>query len=311
LLPLVAFLAVNENWTQKDKWGIVTMAYGPLLVWFGVGLEAVARSWKRGLAIAAIAACGLWLLHGALGRVEAKEDPIFRREWTEAKQAVPKEEPLYMALERDGIRRFPWVPTQPSGSVPLMTHLPRNLVILGEQARSGSVFHRTFTLAETILSMLTWKENALWRPAAPDLLEPVPAQRRVRMDLPPSSWLAPDHETSAVRVSGDNAGEGYPLRPYDPLIAMQPGWAARPVHIGLVLFGHDLAVLVIVRVLSNDFIAQPLIAAQDLILHYPEGRSLYVLDLVSLDPSREYAFREEAVLPDGRVRMALTVLRQK
>lgn len=309
--PLFAFLAVNENWTQKDKWGIVTMAYGSVLVWFGVGLEAVARSWKRGLAVACLAAGGLVLLHDGLVRLDAKEDPLFRREWAAAKQIVPEEEPDYMAIEREGIRRLTWLPSQPPGSVPVTTYLQRNLLILQEQLRSGSVFRRTFTLAETIVSMLTWKDAVLWRPALPAPIDPVPAQRSVRLDRPLSTWLAPGREASAVRVADANVDRGYPLRPYDPLIAMQPPWAAQPLHVGLVLFGPDLAVLVIVRVLANDFVPQPLVADQELLLHYPEGRKLYVLDIVSLDPSREYAFSEEGVLPDGRVKMALTVLRQK
>jgi hypothetical protein len=304
--PLLAFLAVNENWTQKDKWGIVTMTYFPLLVLVALGLTALAIGERRSrtkawLAFIAVAT-GAILVRPILLNARAPEDSRFRVLWSEKLQQLNAEEPAYLELERHLLSGMDWSPGYRFlERIPIRPARP-TWAVLKEEFRTRDVTRRAPSIAERIMTPLIPPSEIPWLPAAalPHGPRRGPTDAVVHeIDLsrsPATAWKSGASVLSAP-LSDESTTH---LRVGAPPIPLVVPWRSEPVHVYLVdVPEHGSTILVLVRDVPFELsrsrrLATHLYSAERVVLNYPIGRRLMLLDVLTADPARYYLFDVDA-----------------
>lgn len=310
-VPLVAFLALNENWTQKDKWGIAVMAYLAPLLGFAAGLDWIGAG-RRLLRIVAVGAVGwgLALVWQALAGLEVPEDDRYRRFWSERYQHLPPEDAGYLAWERSTWSRPPLLPRSARGFGAALA--PRaSLAALGEHLTDWSVRGRSPSALDLELMALGTAGDPNLEASLPHRGAPVACSDCVpiRIDLrrsPGSNLGRAAHFSAPCSLDGPEVDLG---RDHDAAAVRVP-WAPGPVD--LVLVDPPLggtAVLMLVRALPHEFEAQrgplrgPPLRAGCVAVHLPAGRPLQVWDQLSFDPGRTYRFAVSGERSRPRLRL--------
>lgn len=299
-LPIAGFLAVNEDWTQQDKWSIVIMAYLPLLVLMGQGfswflecragfLRWLGLTFSLGLLVA-------W--HFLLIRPLVPEDPLYRSLWQQDHEFMPPEEPFYLSAQRDDLHSpnwFPWV-------FEMKLPTPWNLRALKKQIADRSVFNRTPSMSELLMMMFAG-------PAMPAVLpqdanQTEMSRRYIDAPVLGSLSLSASPATGLTRHEGkwrrDASCSPEQLRldlyPFTGPFPIRVPWQEEPIVVFSFIdetkgFGA-LTVLRTVRKADRaQLFASTPIENPCLLIHLPEKNELVLIDIVSMEPNRNFAYR--------------------
>jgi hypothetical protein len=299
LVPLALALAVNEDWTQTDKWAIVTMAYLPVLLALGHGVDWLADGGTSILKRSGVYLLALTLLvvaHNGLRTLPSVEDRLFRQLWDEQVQWLPPEPEGVMTFEQNSIRERHWLPGQ-------KTFLPLATLLRGANVRSLTGELATLSLAGRAPSLMETFFATLFQygPMAKKMPKVNLGDRGelsfatgevVRLDLsvPPDRALAGGSPAGCL---ADAAGTTVlPLQ--KPVLVSVP-WQERPIRAALAANETaDYAMAMVVRTMLRDEedgdwgIPRP---DACMAFHVPAGKGLLLIDFLSLNPTRLYLYR--------------------
>lgn len=296
---LAAFLALNENWTQRDKWDIVVMAYLPLFVFAGYGAELFrTRPLVRSISAYIVVLTGLFLGWPFLASMDGKFDRRYAEVWGQRVQTVLPEVPEYIEWERRKIANPPWRPDSLQGRLPsgvslrffrhdLLHRDPGKRLISISEAFQFSVISPDHPFHDLIPARLS---RIRIRGRDPDL--PV----RVNVDLrnPPHRGLNPD---GSMVMRAECGGPTVRLHPNEPAIAVRVSWNDAPLRVAAVMGSNpqELAVMALrVNLLDeSEFAPLEAVDADCLLVHGPPGARVLLTDVLSFDPTREYVYRLE------------------
>ncbi|MBM4395010.1 MAG: hypothetical protein FJ087_04905 [Deltaproteobacteria bacterium] len=307
LLPILAFLASNGDFIEKDKWAIQVMAYLPLLVWIGWGADRVVGGWT-GPAWLAVAAAAVIAAQWGLGRIDAPPDDRAVAGRARIGHFIGPENPAYLAIERADLARIRLLPgaEEAPGDGGVAEVVERGAAALAREAESLDVADQGLSLAE-MWSVMMSPQLHLFRRASADSLREEWARRHahwpavVRFDAsrPLSDGLDPaDPSRPRTRPACDRAG-AVDVHPFRPVLVRLPGLpgAARVV---LVVSPDERIATIAAGPVHDDAAegggpvaddAGPVAESSCLRLHFPPGAGLGVPDRVAM--VREYLYLVE------------------
>ena len=308
-LAVAGLLAINENWSQRDKWGILVMTYAPLYLAGGFGLQWMfsrRNTWWQPAAVFAGALVLFTMLHLGLARVEADIDQRYIDSWSRLQQTLLPEEPVYMELERQSIKTRYWVPYSDHG--PGAVSLSRWFRSLWHDLNRLDILQRKMSIAEAIhhTMMEEGKHSSGLKPAAFDLVgwrqeaQSYPIAFTLDLRRAPTEGFEQPFAKPVLRKPCQEPTTH--LYPFGRLSQMQVPWNPEPIQIGLVMGGEkNLAMITLMRVIPKDeTFAKDLntnIPTGCVAFHLPSQAQAILFDFVSFDPSREYGYSVSA--PDG------------
>jgi len=308
-VPIAGFLALNENWTQKDKWGVVVMAYLPIFLCLASGFSWFTRERKLLIhaAIFSIVAFAMVLSHKLLININAPEDSRFQSYWSENIQKLPPEDPFYLEVESRSLRRIKWLPNFFSFHGIFPFHGPKrlNLKALFRQCASLSLRERDLTTME-LFPLLFMSEE--WHAIIPEGIDRVqlmlkyahyPAVSLIDLSEPPYFDIDPDTISLTHRKDCPPLGKTLDLYPFTLPIPVTVSWSEGPILIALgISEAEGYSVLMMVRtVLRFDeerLFGKKSLDVSCLRLHLPDEQEIILVDFYSLDPLRNYVFRVES-----------------
>ena len=298
-LPIAGFLALNENWTQRDKWSIVSMAYLPLFLTLGYGFSWFFEQRRR------LVRWGIWagaivllaLIHLGLVRIDAPEDKTFQKIWGTTHQAMPPEEPFYVDAHKDVVGSMSFLPWTFEPKLPSAG----NLSALREQLTDTSLFHRTPSTAELFMTLLAdatlpaMLPEGVSRSSLQLEFSQEPFRGEVDLSTAPHQGMSFQEPTLSRTLQCGPIQERIDLHPFDEPIPIEAAWSKRPLLVSLIVDrSKNFGALVLIRtVLLRDtdrFFFQPPVQNPCLRLHLPKDFHLALLDLVSMDPNLSFAY---------------------
>jgi len=306
-LPLTGMLALNENWTQEDKWGIVVITYLPIFLCIGSGLKEILRRdrWTVGRIAAVTCLCiSLVLSQKGLLGVDGREDERFRSYWSREVQPLLPEDPTYLELERKRLGKTHWLPRTLPYLLLYEDDLRMNLVSLPQQLKHFSLRDRQLSLGEAAQIMFMGMEGPLARllPAHVQGLGVLPESTGIPASIS-FSLSEPIHrnldpgDPQPFPVKTCSPGEGIiDLLPLEPPVVLQVPWNEGPILAGLTATeGVNFLLLWIIRIAPREmeslFFERPPEKSTCIRPHLSPDKRLVIMDLISFDPSRSYAFR--------------------
>ena len=285
-------LAFIENWTEMNKWDIVVMAYVPLFIACGFGIDSLAGGRQGRVGRIAVLAGLAGLL--ALGRhgLTLLDAPVDSRllgtpVGTEG-PGVP-EDPTYMAFERHAIRDVsPWPGKSREGRLD-GDQLRSNLSAALRDLPSIQAADWHLSASEALLLVFMRQEEypepiGFDREVAAREARALPEAFTLDLRLPPTAGV--DGNVLDAVERPPCTGPTTHLYPYNHFSSMKVDWNPEPIQIGVFVGdGHGLGMLVLVRQ-RYDLEEQADIPPGCITVHLPPGTTVDLLDCVSNDPSR-------------------------
>jgi hypothetical protein len=295
-LPIVLFLALNENWIEKDKWEIVIMTYLPLYLAVGFGVHWF---FSRKNALRAVGGLGLTflLIFGARDLALSVDAPADQRLYdVYAAKGAPllDEDGAYIELERFTFQDLDWLPSHHRQvKKRLQSKLDPHPMLRRVQALRDELqeLHPTHRLGKRV----DFEANGL------------PEFSLVPFDIsvPPHNGLDPEIRKPAGR-SGCNPGATFTTIEADAAAqAIEVIWNDQPLMVSLRTDPEQKLALLELERRSRTLPSDP-ISKQCLHLMVPSGFALLVDDRVSIEPSRVYTYQySEALKYPGWFRLTL------
>jgi Ni,Fe-hydrogenase I cytochrome b subunit len=303
-------LAVLENWTQVNKWDIVLMAYGPLFIASGFGIDSLAGPRKGRFGRFAVLAGLVGVLAAgqrALASVEAPVDSRLVEDSGRWNDPGALEKPEYMDFERRTVRDIALWPRKSLEGRLDVDQLRANLAAALRDLPHTDVADWHLSASEALL-LVVMDQKDYPVPTGFDLeavkreARTLPESFTLDLRVPPSAGL--DGNDPEVIVRPPCVGPTTHLYPYDDFLSMKVDWNPVPIQIGFYVGdGHGFGMLVILRQrydLDREVAAEP----GCLTLHVPPGTTVDLFDNVSNDPSRLYLYSLRSPEgPSGGVRL--------
>ena len=279
--PIVAFLALNENWIEKDKWEIVIMTYLPLYLAVGFGVHWLfsrKKSWHLlagfGLTVALVLGGRALLL-----RVDAPADQRLFDVYAAKGIPLLEEDAAYVELERYAFHELDWWPAQ-------HRQVKKRLQA---QVNPHPMMRRVRALTEELTAFHPLHRLGL---SGNQASEGLPEYSLVPFDvsIPPHNGLNPVTRESVGR-KGCNPGLDFVVIDADqPPKAVEVIWNDQPLMVALRGDSAQKLALLELERRSRSKAENP-VKAQCLHVMVPKGYALLIDDRVSIEPSRVYTYQ--------------------
>ena len=320
-VPIVAFLALNEDWIEKDKWQIVVMTYVPLYVLFALGVDQILLNFTKPRFL-----LGMAFLVGALALVlkllslaDVPEDARFRDYLGYREHGLAAEDPKYLAVERSLLKPVAWLPLtggevsrlflSPELLLPGLESLLEESSRLDMDGRDPSDSMRSGIARGTGRITLPGDQD---REAARSRLEGSfksdPVAWEFDLTTPVHSGLDPDTRASFSRPSCREGARAVDVFPFQAPLLVKVPWLEDPVAVTMnYMDALSVAVLQIDRRpgRARDVPPEDWKEAECLLLHAPPDSRLSVED--SLISMRSYRFSVERNSGDTGYRLKIRV----
>jgi hypothetical protein len=285
-LPIVLFLALNENWIEKDKWEIVIMTYLPLYLAAGYGVHWLFAQ-KSFLRMSLIWGLTLVAVLGArdlMLRIEAPADQRLFDVYADKGRPLLEEDQAYVELEKMSFYDLDWWPShhrqvQKRLKATLNPHpMLRRVEAIKEELQALHPDHRL------------GKKPSLKSVGLPEY-----SVTPFDVSVPPHNGLDPISRKPMGR-HGCNPGASFVQIDADmPGKAVEVIWNDQPLIVTLrTMADQRMALLELERRSRQE--AQSPVSSQCLHLMVPKGYALLIDDRVSIEPSRVYSYQLREVI---------------